>query len=249
VASDSNETPEFRARKLLSEHLDAEQRTDLSTWGGFRVRTPEHMYWVPIGGNPRRVERLTQRLETLCVHPDRMEMPASDVALTHLLWLRASPHLHTERANVTRSKSLRGWTEEQLLRALIDPPSVLPPRRQTRPQPYVSTIAPLPYRNFTWAVQEPPRLIERPVIPPEQWAEIKARIRALRERPVAEYRPARRQVGRREAAPPLPADVVQRLHDVRFRIRRARLADHFGDDVFPSEVIDGIALRSLRPTG
>ena len=90
-----------RALGLLRTMLDLEQREDLLELGGFRVRTPDHIYWIAPGAPPARAEVSSRRIEELCVGPDRLDgMPPEDVAITLLSWIRSDPAGASSTANV-----------------------------------------------------------------------------------------------------------------------------------------------------
>lgn len=93
--------PRERALGLLRTMLDPEQREDLLELGGFRIRTPDHLYWVPLTAPPSRAPVGGGRIESLCVGPDRPgRMPPEDVAITLLSWVRADPAAAAATANV-----------------------------------------------------------------------------------------------------------------------------------------------------
>lgn len=108
-----------------------------------------------------------------------------------------------------------------------------------------------------WRVPVEPKLRppQRPPQPPqisaEQWAQIKARIQALRERPPSPHPRVRVSAAARPHSlwtSPDPA-TAQRIQDLRVRIRTASLMDHLGADAFPTDVVTGIVLRSLKRAG
>jgi hypothetical protein len=70
--------------------------------GGFRVRTPDHIYWIAPGTPSVRTELASRRIESLCVGLDRPGgVPPEDVAITLLSWIRSDPITASATANTT----------------------------------------------------------------------------------------------------------------------------------------------------
>lgn len=166
--------PRERALGLLRTMLDPQQREDLLELGGFRVRTPGHVYWIPLAGPPSRAPVGAGRIESLCVGPDRPgRMPPEDVAITLLSWVRTDPVSASSTANVLGRRPVPAETpEDDLVRMMA-----LQGRRRAR--------VPLP------APAGPPR----PVLSPRERRDLLARIDLVR------ARVSRRMGGRRFSEP------------------------------------------------
>ena len=136
-----------RARELLVSLLDEEQRQDLTTYRGFRVRTAERLYWIPLRGKPASVRYADGLIENYCVDVDQSHgMPLADVALTHLIWIQGDASNFHAQANVlSRSRVPATGAASDLVRFLHpfgarpDTPPRPRRRRQAAP-PYTPVV-------------------------------------------------------------------------------------------------------------
>ena len=110
-----------RALQLLGDFLDDEQRAQAERYEAFALHAPGRVFWIPLEGTPWCAFADDGRVEHYCIAPDkRGAMPAGDVTLTYLLWIKLDPDDFLREANVLSTKKLDEWpdSEAELVRAL-----------------------------------------------------------------------------------------------------------------------------------
>ena len=111
-----------RALDLLGQYLDEDEREQVERYGGFAVASEAHVFWVSLHDTPWCAHTSDGRVEHLCIAPDRADgMPAGDVTLTYLLWIKFDPAGFLREANVITTKEIE-WpdSDAELVKTLSD---------------------------------------------------------------------------------------------------------------------------------
>jgi hypothetical protein len=92
-----------KARVLLIDHLDPNQKAQFLKTGTFDLRTDKHLYRIRPGGLVERINEQGVSLSRFCIHADASyRLPRFDQALIHKLFLESNEAGFLATANETR---------------------------------------------------------------------------------------------------------------------------------------------------